>query len=106
MLTDRWVQSRVARWYFYVTKNPNMGKFCRVLQWKMSVYFMAIWFILWSIGIFCGHLVCIFSGHLVYMFSFWYTAPRKIWQPWCKAVWQDHYMCNMRQGMEMFSCIS
>jgi hypothetical protein len=28
---------------FYQTKNPNLGKFSRVLQWKMLVYFMAIW---------------------------------------------------------------
>jgi hypothetical protein len=47
------------------TQNPDLGKFWMVLQWKMleyllyvhSVYFMAIWFILWPFGIFCGHLV-------------------------------------------------
>jgi hypothetical protein len=35
---------------------------------------MAIWYILWPIGIFCGHLLkfC----------PFWYVVPRKIWQPW------------------------
>jgi hypothetical protein len=27
---------RAARWYFQ-TKNPNLGKFCRVLQWKMFI---------------------------------------------------------------------
>jgi hypothetical protein len=25
----------------FQTKNPNLGKFWRVLQWKMLVYFMA-----------------------------------------------------------------
>jgi hypothetical protein len=42
----------------FQTKDPNLGKFCRVLQWKMLVYFMAIWsilrlfviYILWSFG--------------------------------------------------------
>jgi hypothetical protein len=31
---------------YFQTKNPNLSKFCRVLQWKMLVYFMAIWSIL------------------------------------------------------------
>jgi hypothetical protein len=39
------------------TKNPNLGKFWRVLQWKMSVYFMVICHILWTVGIFHGYLV-------------------------------------------------
>jgi hypothetical protein len=30
--------------------------------------FVAIWYILWSFGIFFG--------------IFWYVVPRKIWQPW------------------------
>jgi hypothetical protein len=34
------------------------------------VYIMAIWYILWSFGIFS---------------LFWYVVPRKIWQPWFLA---------------------
>jgi hypothetical protein len=45
---------------YFQTKNPNLGKFGRVLQWKMLVYFMAIWYILRSFGIVCGVLVYIF----------------------------------------------
>jgi hypothetical protein len=41
----------------FQTKNTNLGKFWRVLQWKMLLYFMAIWSILPQFGIFCGHLV-------------------------------------------------
>jgi hypothetical protein len=37
------------------TKNPNLGKFCRVLQWKMFVYFTAIWYILRPFGMLVGH---------------------------------------------------
>jgi hypothetical protein len=44
--------NRVARWHFFKPKNPNLGKFWRVLQWKILVYFMAIWYILWPFGIF------------------------------------------------------
>jgi hypothetical protein len=59
---------------YFQTKNPNLCKFWWVLQWMMSVYSMAmrsiflpfyghlvyfvvIGYILWSLGIFCGHLV-------------------------------------------------
>jgi hypothetical protein len=62
----------------FQTKNPTSGKFWGVLQWKMLVYFMAIWAIF---DIFYGHLVYIFCGNLVYFSSFWYVVPREIWQP-------------------------
>jgi hypothetical protein len=39
------------------TKNPNLGKFWRFLQWKMLVYLMAIWSIFRPFGIVYGHLV-------------------------------------------------
>jgi hypothetical protein len=62
---------------YFQTKNTNFGNFVMVLQWKMLVYFMdicsfsqqacilnghliyfvVIWYILWSFGISCGHLV-------------------------------------------------
>jgi hypothetical protein len=41
----------------FQTKNPNLGKFWRVLQWKMMVYFMDTWSNLRSFVIFYGHLV-------------------------------------------------
>jgi hypothetical protein len=40
----------------FQTKNPNLGKFWGSLEWKMLVYFMVIWNILWQFGIFYGHL--------------------------------------------------
>jgi hypothetical protein len=64
---------------FFQTKNLDLDKFWRVLQWKMPVYYTAIWFILRLFGIVCGHL-----AHFMviwYFFSFWYAAPSKIWQP-------------------------
>jgi hypothetical protein len=50
------------------TKNPDLGKFWRVLQWKMMVYFMANWSILRQIGIFMAiwcilQRIGIFYGH-------------------------------------------
>jgi hypothetical protein len=59
----------------------------------MLVYSMTIWYIMWSFGIFRGHLVYfviiwyilwsfgIFCGHLVYIFPFWYVAAN----PGCQA---------------------
>jgi hypothetical protein len=61
----------------FQTKNTSLGKFCRVLQWEMVVYFMAVWSILPPFGISGGHWV-----HLVYFSPFWYyVTTTKIWQP-------------------------
>jgi hypothetical protein len=45
-------------------KNPNLDKFWRALHWKMLLYFMPIWNILQTFGIFYSHLV-----HFVFI---WY----------------------------------
>jgi hypothetical protein len=65
---------------FFQTKNPNLGKFLRVLQWKMLVDFMAVRSILRPFGVFCGHMNY-FMFIWYTFFSFWYFVPRKIWQP-------------------------
>jgi hypothetical protein len=41
----------------FQTKNPNLGKFCRVLQWKRMEYLLDSWSILRSYVIFYGHFV-------------------------------------------------
>jgi hypothetical protein len=48
----------------FQTKKSNLGKFWRVLQWKMLVYFMSILSTLRPWKIFCGHLV--------YFVAIWY----------------------------------
>jgi hypothetical protein len=67
---------------YFQTKIRNLGKFCRVFQWKMLVYLMSIWSIILPFGIFCCHLVyfetiwyilwpfSIFCDHLVYFSHF------------------------------------
>jgi hypothetical protein len=64
----------------FQTKNPNLGKFWRVLLWENLdiiydplVYFTAIGNISWAFGIFCSNLV--------YFSPFPDFGPRKIWQP-------------------------
>jgi hypothetical protein len=49
---------------FFQTKNPNLGKFWRVLQLKLLVYFMAIWYSLRPFAI--------FYGNWVYFLVIWY----------------------------------
>jgi hypothetical protein len=49
-------------------KNPNFGKFWRVLQWKILVYFMTILSIFRPLEI--------FYGHLIYFVFNWYISPR------------------------------
>jgi hypothetical protein len=46
----------------FQTKNPNFGKFWRVLQWKILVYFYDI----------LVYYLEIFYGHLVYFVVIWY----------------------------------
>jgi hypothetical protein len=48
----------------FQTKYPTLGKFWRALDWKMLIYFMTIWNILQTLGIFYDYLV-----HFVFI---WY----------------------------------
>jgi hypothetical protein len=51
------------------TRNPNLGIYWWALEWKMLVYFKAIWYNLWPFGTVCGHFgICTFPvlvDHLV-----------------------------------------
>jgi hypothetical protein len=44
-------------WFIFRPKNRHLGKFCRALDWKMLIHFMAIWNILQTFGIFYNQLV-------------------------------------------------
>jgi hypothetical protein len=48
---------RVARWFIFKPKDPNLGKFLRALEWKMLIYFMDFWNILRTFGKFYDNLV-------------------------------------------------
>jgi hypothetical protein len=61
--------------FIFKQKIPNLGKFCMVLQWKMLVYFVAVWYFLRPFGTFYSHC------HLVYFSRFGSVVLRKIWQP-------------------------
>jgi hypothetical protein len=86
----------------FQTKNPNLGKLWRVLQWKMLVYFMDTWSILRSFGIHILWTFGIVRGNLVYFPPFWYFVPRKIWQPWVHVLWR----CGKKWKLDFFSLIS
>jgi hypothetical protein len=53
---------------YFQTKNPILGKFWKVLQWKMLVFLGPFLSLLWPNGLFYGHLV-----HFVVI---WYIFPR------------------------------
>jgi hypothetical protein len=64
----------------FQTRHPNLGKFWRLLQWKMLVYFMdtcgpfyGLCYSLWTFGIVCGILV--------YVFPYWYLYQEKSGNP-------------------------
>jgi hypothetical protein len=65
----------------FQTKDPHLGKFCRALDWKMLIYFMAIWNILPTFGIFYDHLVCTFCVHLVHFSRFGIKHQEKSGNP-------------------------
>jgi hypothetical protein len=50
---------------YFQTKNLNLVKFWRAFEWKMLLYFMPIWSILWSFGNFVV-IWYIFSPALVH----------------------------------------
>jgi hypothetical protein len=55
---------------YFQTKNPNLGKFWRALEWKMLVYFMTIWNILRQFGI--------TYGRFVKVVVIWYILPNLV----------------------------
>jgi hypothetical protein len=52
---------------YFRNKNPNLGKLFRALDWKMLMYFLAVWNILQTIGK--------FSDHLVHFVLIWFIFP-------------------------------
>jgi hypothetical protein len=67
---------------YFQTNNPNLGKFLRVLQWKMLVAVMAIWSIFWpwvKVPILCNF--GILSGHLVHFSCFGILNQEKSGNP-------------------------
>jgi hypothetical protein len=63
----------------FQTKNTNLGKFSRALDWKKLIYFIAICNFLWRFEIFLTIWYILYSFGT--FFRFWYRVPRKIWQP-------------------------
>jgi hypothetical protein len=75
--------ARVARWFIFKPKNPNLGKIWRDSEWKNLLYLMTICDILLPFGSIHSRLVWFVV--IWYIFSrFGMFGPKKIWQP-CSA---------------------
>jgi hypothetical protein len=74
-----WVYFRDI-WYILRPVDTIYGHLIQ-FRYVHLVYFVAIWYIVWTFGIFCGNWVC-FS-------PYWYIVKRKIWQPCCIASFAD-----------------
>jgi hypothetical protein len=87
----------------FQTKNPNLGKFWGVLQYKILVYFANIWSILRPLEIFYGLLVYFV---VIWYISprFWYFVPRKIWQP-CSLCFPAILLCVQNNLFEILDVI-
>jgi hypothetical protein len=83
-------QRQGCQMVYFQTEDPNLGKFWRALQWKLLVCFMTIWSILRPSGLFYCHLVY-FTAIWYILWSFGIFSPvklcctKKIWQPWTMA---------------------
>jgi hypothetical protein len=89
---------------YFQTKNPDMGKFLTVLQWKMLVYYVSIWYIFWLLGIFFGYLgkiLAIWSS--ISRFGILYqenlaTLTRRELQLKLKVAKTQHIRCTFKAG--------
>jgi hypothetical protein len=83
----------------FQTKNPNLGKFWMALHWKMLVYFMAIWNILQTFGI--------FYGHMVHFRVIWYIFPRfgMLCREKSGSPALNWYLCDAKSFLWPFSTI-
>jgi hypothetical protein len=63
------LRPRVAWWNIFKPKNPDQGKFFRVLQWNVLAYFMASGPILQLFGILNGSIGTL-NGYLVHFSRF------------------------------------
>jgi hypothetical protein len=65
LLVGAWTsQTQGCQMVCFQTKNPSLGKFLKALDWTMFRYFMALWNILHTFGI--------FYDHSVYFVFIWY----------------------------------
>jgi hypothetical protein len=78
----------------FQTKNPNLSKFWKALDWKMLIYFMAIWNILRTYGIFYDHLAqFVFIWYI--FFAFGIMHQEKSGNPGRQHFYLSSALCNV-----------
>jgi hypothetical protein len=89
---------------YFQTKNSNLGKFWRALEWKLWLCFMPICNILWPFGMYILWLFCNLVA-IWYIFpSFGILCQEKIWQPLIVSPFEEIFVND--RGSEQFSCCS
>jgi hypothetical protein len=66
---------------YFQTKNPNLGKFLRTLDWKMLIYIMDYWNILRTFGKIYDHLCSTFGVDVEHFSGFGITYQEKPGNP-------------------------
>jgi hypothetical protein len=82
---------------YFQTKNPYLGKFWWVLQWKKLVNFRAMWSVLRPLGIFCGHSVYFTVIMKVYFSRFGMLYPEKSGNPDYLGNFLSRFFGDLRQ---------
>jgi hypothetical protein len=82
-------QNQGCQMVYFQTKNSNLGKFWRALQWKTLGYFLNIWSILRPFNIFYWHSVYFVVN--LYIFPRVGILYQKIWQPCAELNWDYSY---------------
>jgi hypothetical protein len=67
---------------YFRTKCPNFGKFWGTWNGKC-------WYILWTFGIYYGHLEYVYYGHLEYNTAIWNMYITVIWYTYFRAIWKS-----------------
>jgi hypothetical protein len=81
----------------FSNQNTDLGKYRRVLQWKM--------YVIWLFGLFHGFLLDSKAiWYILSPFGILHIAPRQIWQPWNGLAEDSSASRVSRFGANLSSC--
>jgi hypothetical protein len=105
--TEKESDSQSCQMVYLHTKNPNLGKFWRALDWKIFIY------VLWPFAVFCGHLrYCMTNWFILCSFGtffpIWVSCSKKnlaslrfYLSRWCEKHGLLLYLCHFQKNVQM-----